>query len=94
MLNIPVVLLAISLTSVVPEIMSLFQKFPNVLPMPDLALGGVGEGLPNFFMVRGCAIFRAASFRDRIRIYGFGIQQLFKFSGFMGLVVCKAFLPT
>ena len=40
-------------------------------------------------MVRGCAIFLGYLFHDRFRIYGYGFQQLFAFSGFMGIVLCK-----
>ena len=28
-------------------------------------------------------------FHDRVRIYGYGFQQSFAFSGFMGIVFCK-----
>ena len=29
-------------------------------------------------------------FHDRVRIYGYGNQQFFAFSGFMGIVFCKS----
>ena len=28
-------------------------------------------------------------FHDRVRIYGYGFQQFFAFSGFMGIFFCK-----
>ena len=28
-------------------------------------------------------------FHDRVRIYGYGFQQFFAFSGFIGIVFCK-----
>ena len=37
----------------------------------------------------GVVPFLGSLFHDRVRIYGYGFQQFFAFSGFMGTVFCK-----
>ena len=37
----------------------------------------------------GLVPFYGYPFHDRVRIYGFGFEQCFAFSGFMGIVFCK-----
>ena len=59
--------------------------FTHFDPDQDLGSRGGNFSCPWY----GVVPFLGYLFHDRFRIYGYGFEQFFDFSGFVGLIFCK-----